>query len=136
MAADDKGDNRKEKFWAIRDVPEHVRRVVKSYAANHGLSMADALELLVLRGAAIGVSNARDPALGVLRDFPDKILAAHVQRVLDEITRRNALSPEERVREETERLRTIQVAAADPSVEAGDAYKLMAEYLRDIEQKG
>ena len=71
MAKNDK----KEKFWAVRDVPEHVRRTVKSYAVNHGMSMADALELLILRGMAVDITTARDPALGVLRDFPDTVLA-------------------------------------------------------------
>lgn len=71
--------------WVVKGVPEHIRRTVKSYAVNHDMTMADALQMLVLRGLAVGITTSRDPALGVLRDFPDKVLAAHVQRVVEEI---------------------------------------------------
>ena len=40
-------NNKNEKFWAIRDVPERVRRKVKTYAAENGLTMAQAVEALV-----------------------------------------------------------------------------------------
>lgn len=131
----DKNEPRSDKPWVVRDVPEHVRRTVKSYAVSHGMTMADALELLILRGVAADITTARDPALGVLRDFPDKVLAAHVQRVLEEIERRNALSPKERALEEAERVRITKLAAADPNLADGDAHKLMAEYLHNIESE-
>ncbi len=129
------GNDKNEKFWAIRDVPEHVRRTVKSYAVNHDMTMADALELLILRGVAADITTARDPSLGVLHDFPDKVLAKHVQRVLAEIERRNAQSPEEHALEEAERVRIVKLAAADPNLADSDAHKLMAEYLRNIESE-
>lgn len=35
------------KPWMIRDVPEYVRRKVKIYAVQHGVTIAQALELIV-----------------------------------------------------------------------------------------
>jgi hypothetical protein len=35
------------KPWMIRDVPEYIRRKVKLYAIQHGMTLPQALELIV-----------------------------------------------------------------------------------------
>lgn len=35
------------KPWMIRDVPEYVRRKVKVYAVQHGITIAQALEQII-----------------------------------------------------------------------------------------
>lgn len=122
------------KPWMIRDVPELTRRTVKVYAAMNQLTIAQAIQLLVSRGIAAGITTTHDPALGVLRDMPDKMLAELVKRVAEEAQRRNSMSPEDRLAEEAQRLRSIGLEQADPSVGDIDVKKLMAEFLRSTEE--
>lgn len=42
------------KPWVVREVPDRTRRIVKMYAAEHGMTMAQAVEALV--------DNARGPS--------------------------------------------------------------------------
>jgi hypothetical protein len=109
--------------------------MVKGYAGSHQLTMGEALQLLVSRGVAAGITTSRDPALGVLRDMPDRVLAELVGRVRQELARRNALSPEERQAEEADRLRAIGAAIVGDSTQEVDLGKLMAEYLRGLDSE-
>ena len=122
------------KPWLIRDVPELTRRMVKGYAALNHLTMAQAIQLLVSRGIAAGITATHEPAFGVLRDMPDKMLAELVKRVVEEGQRRNSLSPEDRLAEEAQRLRSIGLEQAEPSGGDIDVKKLMAEFLRSTEE--
>lgn len=40
-------DDKANKPWVVRDVPEHTRRQVKLYAVEHDMTMARALEVMV-----------------------------------------------------------------------------------------
>ncbi len=126
-------DEKADKPWVVRDVPALTRRMVKGYAGTHQLTMAQALQLLVSRGVAAGITTTRDPALGVLRDMPNTVLAELVNRVAEELRRRNAQSPEERRAEEAERLRALTLAQGASNADDVDLKKLMAEFLRAID---
>lgn len=128
-------DEKSDKPWVVRDVPALTRTLVKGYAGNHNLTMAQALQLLISRGIAAGITITHDPALGVLRDMPDKVLAELVRRVGEEIQRRNSLSPEERLAEEAERLRSLSLAQGAPSTDDVDVKKLMLGFLRETDNE-
>jgi hypothetical protein len=104
--------------------------MVKGYAALKDLTVAEALQLLISRGIAVGVMVPRDPALGVLRDMPDPVLAELVKRVAEETARRNALSTVDQQKEEAERLNSIGLGQPQLSAQDVELNKLMAEFLR------
>jgi hypothetical protein len=120
--------------WVVKGVPELTRRMVKGYAALNHLTMAQAIQLLVSRGLAAGITPTHDPALGVLRDMPEQVLAELVKRVAEETQRRNSMPPEDRLAEEAERLRSIGLGQVEPSVGDVDMNKMMAEFLRSTEE--
>lgn len=120
--------------WVVKGVPDLTRRMVKGYAALNHLTMAQAVQLLVSRGIAAGITATHDPALGVLRDMPDQVLAELVNRVAEETQRRNSMSMEDRLAEEAQRLRSIGLEQAEPSIGDIDVKKLMAEFLRRAEE--
>lgn len=65
----DKDENEKpEKPWVVRDVPEETRRDVKAYAAKQGVSMAEALEELVRR--ALEVQRGLAPTGELPKELP------------------------------------------------------------------
>jgi hypothetical protein len=99
-------DDKTNKPWLVRDVPELTRRMVKGYAGMNHLTMAQAIQLLVSRGIAAGISVTHEPAYGVLRDMP----------------------------EEAERLRSIGLGQVEPSGGDVDMKKMMAEFLRATEE--
>jgi hypothetical protein len=118
--------------WVVKGVPELTRRTVKGYAALHHLTMAQAVQLLVSRGLAVGIAPTNEPAFGVLRDMPNKLLAELVRRVAEETERRRAMPPEERLAEEAERQRALE--QDHPSAGDVDVRKMMLEFLRETEE--
>ncbi len=130
----DDDDDKTNKPWLVRDVPELTRRMVKGYAGMNHLTMAQAIQLLVSRGIAAGISVTHEPAYGVLRDMPDEVLAELVNRVTEEDERRRSMPLEDRLAEEAERLRSIGLGQVEPSGGDVDMKKMMAEFLRATEE--
>jgi hypothetical protein len=122
--------DRSDKPWVVRDVPELTRQTVKVYAAMNHLTMAQAIQLLVSRGIAAGIRATNEPAYGVLRDMPDKVLAELVKRVAEETERRHSMPPQDRLAEETERLRSIGLGQVEPGAQDTDVKRLFAEFVR------
>lgn len=58
--------------WVVRDVPEDTRRKVRVYAAQHDLTMAQALERLLDRSQP-GASQAPDGIGEVVRTVPEYV---------------------------------------------------------------
>lgn len=120
--------------WVVRDVPEFTRQQVRVYAVTHHMTMAQAIQLLVSRGVATGITQSSDPALGVVRDMPDKVLAELARRVVEETERRRSLPLEQKQAEEDERLRAVLLAQVEQSGGNTDIKKLMAEFLFPSEE--
>lgn len=120
--------------WVVKGVPEFTRHTVKVYAAINRLTMGQTIQVLIARGIAAGIPATQEPAYGVLRDMPDKVLAELINRVAEEAERRRSMPLNDRMAEEVQRLRSIGLEQMEPSVQDIDVKKMFAEFLLGTEE--
>jgi hypothetical protein len=104
---ENQADDKANKPWVIRDVPEHTRREVKAYAAQHGMTVAEALEYLVglslqlnMKANVVGADGqTRKLELGQAVTFEDReevaLIADAILRLVEMRERRKAERKEE-----------------------------------------